>query len=144
MKVLFLFGPNLGALGRRDPDLYGPDTLGEIVAGVEERGRGLGHEVSWRQSDHEGDLIEELLAARERGFGVVILNPGALAHYSFALRDAVEASGLPVLEVHMTNVHAREEFRRRSVVAPACRGVVAGLGAGGYHVALEALPWITA
>jgi 3-dehydroquinate dehydratase-2 len=144
MRVLFLFGPNLGALGRRDPALYGSQTLDQIMVAVEDRAAELGHEVTWRQSDHEGELVEELLAARARGYGAVILNPGALAHYSFVLRDAVEAGEVPVLEVHMTNVGAREGFRRLSVVAPACRGLITGLGAGGYHVALEALSWITA
>ncbi len=143
MNVLFLLGPNLGALGRRDPERYGTASLAEVMAGVEERGRALGHEVAWRQSDHEGDLVGWLLSARGEGFEVVVLNPGALTHYSYALRDAVEASGLPVLEVHMTNVHAREEFRRRSVVADVCRGSIVGLGVGSYHLALEALPWIT-
>ncbi|GIU96550.1 MAG: 3-dehydroquinate dehydratase [Actinomycetota bacterium] len=143
MKVLYLFGPNLGALGRRDPALYGSATLVEIMAGVERRAEELGHEVVWRQSDHEGELVAWLLGAADEGAGAVVLNPGALAHYSYALRDAIEACGLPVLEVHMSNVHAREPFRRRSVTAEACRGSIIGLGAGGYHLALEAMAWIT-
>jgi 3-dehydroquinate dehydratase II len=110
---------------------------------VEERGRALGHEVAWRQSDHEGDLVGWLLGAGGEGFEAVVINPGALTHYSYALRDAVEACGLPVVEVHMTNIYAREEFRRHSVISPVCRATIAGLGAGGYHLALEALPWIT-
>ncbi len=143
MKVLFLFGPNLGVLGRRDPERYGSQTLPEIMGEVSERASGLGHEAEWRQSDHEGDLLGWLLGAGAEGFGAVVLNAGALTHYSYALRDAIEATGVPVLEVHMTNIHAREEFRRRSVIAAACRGSIVGLGAGGYHLALEALPWIT-
>jgi 3-dehydroquinate dehydratase II len=143
MKVLFVFGPNLGALGRRDPSLYGSQTLPELMADVEETGRRLEHEVAWRQSDHEGDLVGWLLGAREEGAGAVVINPGALTHYSYALRDAVEACGLPVLEVHLSNIAAREEFRRRSVVSEVCRGTITGLGAGGYHLALEAMPWIT-
>ncbi len=143
MKVLFLFGPNLGALGRRDPERYGTRTLPEIMAEVEERAGALGHELAWRQSDHEGELVGWLLAAAGEGFEAVVLNPGALGHYSYALRDAVEASGLPVIEVHMTNVHAREDFRRRSVIAEVCRGSIAGFGAGSYHLALEALAWTT-
>jgi 3-dehydroquinate dehydratase-2 len=143
MKVLYLFGPNLGALGRRDPETYGSDTLEDIMAMVTRRGTELGHEVTWRQSDHEGDLVGWLLAAGAEGAGAVVINPGALTHYSYALRDAVEACGLPVLEVHMSNIYAREEFRRRSVVSEVCRGTVTGLGAGGYHLALEAMPWIT-
>lgn len=141
MKVLFLFGPNLGALGRRDPARYGTLTLPEVMAEVEARAARLGHEVAWRQSDHEGELVGWLLAAAGEGFGAVVLNPGALGHYSYALRDAVEASGLPVVEVHMTNVHAREPFRRRSVIAEVCRGSIVGFGAGSYHLALEALAW---
>lgn len=143
MRVLFLFGPNLGALGTREPERYGSATLAEIMGGVEERAPSLGHEVEWRQSDHEGDLVGWLLEARAEGFGAVVVNPGALTHYSYALRDAIEGCGLPAIEVHMTNIYAREEFRRHSVIAPVCRASVTGLGAGGYHLALEALPWIT-
>ena len=143
MKVLFLFGPNLGALGRRDPETYGSATLPEIMDEAAERGVRGGHEVEWRQSDHEGDLVGWLLGVSAESFGAVVLNAGALTHYSYALRDAVEASGLPVIEVHMSNINAREEFRRRSVIAEVCRASIIGLGAGGYHLALEALPWIT-
>jgi 3-dehydroquinate dehydratase-2 len=142
MNVLFLFGPNLGALGRRDPDTYGSQTLEQIMAEVEERGSPLGHRTSWRQSDHEGEIVGWLLAAGE-DHDAVVLNPGAFTHYSYAIRDAIEASGLPVIEVHMTNIAAREEFRRRSVVSDVCRATITGLGAGGYHLALEAMPWIT-
>ena len=142
MRVLYVFGPNLGALGTRDPERYGPRTLGEIMAEVGERADALGHEVTWRQSDHEGDLVGWLLGARDDGAEAVVINPGALTHYSYALRDAIEASGLPVIEVHMTNIHAREPFRRRSVVSDVCRGSIIGLGVGGYHLALEAMPWI--
>ena len=143
MKVLFLFGPNLGALGRRDPSLYGVESLDEIMGSVDERGAALGHDVVWHQSDHEGDLIGWLLGAADEGVGSVVINPGALSHYSYALRDAIETSGLPVIEVHMSNIHAREDFRRRSVVSDVCRASISGLGAGGYHLALEAMPWIT-
>ena len=143
MKVLFLFGPNLGALGRREPEKYGSATLAEIMADVAERGSALGHEVEWRQSDHEGDLVGWLLGSGGDGFGTVVINPGALTHYSYALRDSIEGCGLPVIEVHQTNIHAREEFRRRSVVSEVCRATITGLGVGGYHLALEGLPWIT-
>ena len=143
MKVLFLFGPNLGALGRRDPATYGAETLEQIMREVEERASALGHEVAWRQSDHEGDLVGWLLAAGDEATDRVVINPGALSHYSYALRDAIEACGLPVIEVHMSNIAAREEFRRHSVVSGVCRATITGLGAGGYHLALEAMPWIT-
>lgn len=143
MKVLYVFGPNLGALGRRDPERYGSATLEDIMAEVAERGRTLGHDVVWRQSDHEGDLVGWILGAEQEGVGAVVANPGALSHYSYALRDAIEGCGLPVVEVHMTNIHAREEFRRTSVLSPVCRASIIGLGAGGYHLALEAMPWLT-
>jgi 3-dehydroquinate dehydratase-2 len=143
MKILYLFGPNLGALGRRDPETYGSQTLEQIMAAVEERAATLGHEVAWQQSDHEGDLVGRLLGAAGDGMGAIVINPGALTHYSYVLRDAIEACGLPVVEVHMSNIHAREPFRRRSVVAEVCRASIIGLGAGGYHLALEAMPWIT-
>ncbi|MGZ5290178.1 MAG: type II 3-dehydroquinate dehydratase [Actinomycetota bacterium] len=143
MKVLFLFGPNLGALGRRDPETYGSASLDEIMGAVGERGDALGHEVVWWQSDHEGELVSWLLEAASEGHEAIVLNPGALSHYSYALRDAVEAAGLPVIEVHMSNIYAREEFRRHSVVSDVCRATITGLGAGGYHLALEAMPWIT-
>jgi len=143
MKVLYLFGPNLGALGEREPAVYGSESLEEIMASVDERARGLGHEAAWRQSDHEGDLVGWLLGARDEGVEVLVINPGALTHYSYALRDAIEACGLPVIEVHMSNTQAREDFRRRSVIADVCRASIIGLGAGGYHLALEAMPWIT-
>jgi 3-dehydroquinate dehydratase II len=142
MNVLYLFGPNLGALGRRDPATYGDATLADIMGEVETRATGLGHTLRWRQSDHEGELVGWLLAAKGESVDAVVLNAGALTHYSYALRDAIEASGLPVLEVHMSNIYAREEFRRTSVIADVCRGSICGLGAGGYHLALEAMPWI--
>jgi 3-dehydroquinate dehydratase II len=143
MKILYLFGPNLGALGRRDPETYGSQTLEQIMAAVEDRAEPLGHEVVWQQSDHEGDLVGRLLGAAGEGIEAIVINPGALTHYSYVLRDAIEACGLPVVEVHMSNINAREPFRRNSVVAEVCRASIIGLGAGGYHLALEAMPWIT-
>ena len=142
MRVLFLFGPNLGALGRRDPETYGGRELPEVMEEVARSAGVVGHAVEWRQSDTEGDLVGWLLAAAGEGFEAVVMNPGALTHYSIVLRDAVEASGLPVVEVHQTNIYAREALRRHSVVSPACRAVIAGAGVGGYHLALEALRWI--
>jgi 3-dehydroquinate dehydratase-2 len=142
MNVLYLFGPNLEALGRRDPDTYGSETLAQVMEEVAAKGRELAHEVTWRQTDHEGELVGWLLGAADEGVDAVVINPGALTHYSYALRDAIEACGLPVLEVHMSNIYAREDFRRTSVVSDVCRGTISGLGAGGYHLALEAMPWI--
>jgi 3-dehydroquinate dehydratase II len=143
MKVRFLLGPNLGRLGTRDPERYGTETLEQIMADVAERGRALGHAVDWRQSDHEGDLVASLNEAAADGVEAVVINPGALTHYSYALRDAVEGCGIPVVEVHQTNIYAREPFRRHSVIAPVVRASIAGAGAGGYRLALEALGWIT-
>jgi len=143
MKILFLFGPNLSALGRRDPETYGSLSLAEIMDDVAAPAVRLGHEVEWRATEHEGELGEWLLGATEQGFEAVVINPGALTHYSYALRDAIEASGLPAVEVHMSNIYSREEFRRHSVISPVCRVVISGAGAGGYHLALEALSWIT-
>ena len=143
MNVLYLFGPNLGALGTRDPETYGTQTLPEIMEGLEPRAGEHGHVVTWRQSDHEGELVGWLLAARGDAIEAIVLNPGALSHYSYALRDAIEASGVPVIEVHMSNIAARESFRHTSVVSAVCRGTISGLGAAGYHLALEAMQWIT-
>src|SRR5690349_23213514 len=110
MNVLYLFGPNLGALGSRDPETYGSETLPEIMSAVEQRAVDAGHVVTWRQSNHEGELVDWLLAARDDGIEALVLNPGALSHYSYALRDAIEACTLPVIEVHMSNIAAREPF----------------------------------
>jgi 3-dehydroquinate dehydratase-2 len=143
MRVRYLFGPNLGTLGTREPDRYGTQTLEEIMGDVAERAARLGHETGWDQTDHEGELVGWITGSAGQGWEALVLNAGALTHYSYALRDAIEATTLPVIEVHMTNIYAREEFRRHSVISAVCRVTIAGAGAGGYHLALEALPWIT-
>jgi 3-dehydroquinate dehydratase-2 len=143
VRILYVFGPNLGRLGTRDPERYGTQTLEEIMSVVAERARALGYDVEWRQSEHEGDIVAWLNGAAAEGVEAVVINPGALTHYSYALRDAVEGCGLPVVEVHQTNIYAREPFRRHSVIAPVVRASIAGAGAGGYGLALEALAWIT-
>jgi 3-dehydroquinate dehydratase II len=143
MKILYLFGPNLGALGARDPERYGKETLHEVMESVVRTAKELDHFVAWRQTDAEGELIGYLLGAPLERFEAVVLNPGALAHYSYALRDAVEACDLPVVEVHQTNIYARESFRQHSVISGVCAATIAGVGVGGYHLALEALAWIT-
>lgn len=144
MKILFLFGPNLGALGRREPEKYGTQTLAEIMAGISDPANGVAgdHEIVWRQSDHEGELVGWFQNAASEGFDGIVCNPGAFTHYSYALRDAIEGCGLPVIEVHQTNIYSREAFRQHSVMSPVCRVVIAGAGAGGYRLAVEALGWI--
>jgi 3-dehydroquinate dehydratase II len=136
--VLVLNGPNLGALGRRDPGHYGTLDLDAIMARLAKLAGELGLAVEGLQSDHEGEVVEALLGAGERGVAAVLLNPGAFAHVSYAVRDAVEAAGVPVVEVHLSNVHARERWRHRLVIAPVTAGVIAGLGPLGYDLGLRA------
>ncbi|HZD37877.1 MAG TPA: type II 3-dehydroquinate dehydratase [Actinomycetes bacterium] len=136
--VLVLNGPNLGALGRRDPGHYGTLDLDAIMARLTKVAAELGLAIEGLQSDHEGGVVEALLAARDRGVAAVVLNPGAFAHVSYAVRDAVEAAGVPVVEVHLSNVHARERWRHRLVIAPVSAGVIAGLGPLSYDLGLRA------
>lgn len=138
MRVLVVHGPNLNLLGERQPNVYGTQTLAELDATIADAAKGLGIEVVCEQYNCEGRIIEALHAARTAYAGVVI-NPGAYAHYSYAIADAIAAIGIPVVEVHLSNVAAREAFRRLSVTAAACRGSVSGLGARTYVLALRAL-----
>jgi len=139
MKVLVLHGPNLNLLGTRDPGVYGRTTLAQVDGLLRDHARRRGHSVECRQSNHEGQLVDWLQAARREGFAGVVFNPGAFTHYSFALRDAVAAIDLPVVEVHLSNVHGREEFRRHSVIAAVARGQIAGFGPQSYLLGLDAL-----
>ena len=137
-KFLLLNGPNLNLLGTREPEIYGADTLASIELEVCTRAKELGVEVVCKQSNCEGELIDFLHAARGE-FDGVMLNAGAYTHYSIAIRDAISAIELPCVEIHLSNVHKREEFRHTSVIAPVCVGVICGFGKMSYLLALEAL-----
>ncbi|MFN3945362.1 MAG: type II 3-dehydroquinate dehydratase [Allosphingosinicella sp.] len=136
--IYVLNGPNLNLLGLREPDIYGTDTLDDIAGRLEDRARELGLAVDLRQSNHEGHLIDWLHEANARDAKAVILNAGGFTHTSVALHDAVKAISVPVIEVHLSNPQARETFRRRSYIAAAARGSIAGFGALGYELALDA------
>jgi 3-dehydroquinate dehydratase-2 len=138
LRILVLHGPNLNALGTREPELYGPATLDEIDAHLRRLGAELKVEVECLQSNHEGVLIDALYQARGRSDGV-LLNPGGLTHSSVALRDAVLGAGIPVVEVHVSNPRARERFRHRSLLSGAALGVVEGFGPDSYLLALRGL-----
>ena len=136
--IYVLNGPNLNLLGTREPEIYGANTLDEIAGRLEDRARELGVEVDLRQSNHEGHLIDWLHEAQAQGAKAVILNAAGFTHSSVALLDAVKAVSTPVIEVHLSNPQARESFRRRSLIASAARGSIAGFGALSYLLALDA------
>lgn len=137
MKVLFLNGPNLNLLGQREPEIYGRATLADIESQVRARARALKASVEFRQSNHEGELVAWIQQAKGK-FDAVVLNAAAYTHTSVALRDAISATGIPTIEVHLSNIHAREDFRKKSLLAPVCIGVISGFGAMSYLLALEA------
>lgn len=136
--VFVLNGPNLNLLGLREPEIYGSDTLDDIAGMLEDRARELGLQIDLRQSNHEGHLVDWLHEAQAEGATAVLLNAGAYTHTSIALHDAIKAVKTPVIEVHLSNPHTREDFRHISYVGRAARGTVAGFGALSYLVALEA------
>lgn len=137
-SILVLNGPNLSRLGRREPEVYGYTTLDDINRGIVEAFPGV--DFVFFQSELEGELLEKIFESEDAGncFGIV-LNAGALTHYSIALRDAISAVRMPVVEVHLSNIYAREEFRRTSVISEVCRGVISGFGVNSYHLGVRAL-----
>jgi 3-dehydroquinate dehydratase-2 len=137
MKILFLNGPNLNLLGQREPETYGSLTLAQIEAKIQKHAAKLGTEVEFRQSNLEGELVTWIQQAKGI-FDTIVLNAAAYTHTSIALRDAISAASVPTIEVHISNVYRREEFRLTSMIAPVCRGVISGFGVNSYLLALEA------
>src|SRR3974377_1391738 len=137
MRILFLNGPNLNLLGQREPEVYGHATLADIEAKVRERATQLKVEVDFRQSNLEGERVEWIQQAKGK-FDVIVINAAAYTHTSIALRDAISAVGIPTIEIHLSNVHAREKFRHKSLIAPVCLGQISGFGPTSYVLALDA------
>src|SRR5438445_13397125 len=133
MKVLFLNGPNLNLLGARGPGIYGKQTLADIEAKVRAEAAKIGVQIDFRQSNLEGQLVTDIQQSKGT-FDVIVLNAAAYTHTSVAIRDAIAATGIPTIEIHLSNVHAREEFRHVSMIAPVCRGVMGGFGADAYSL----------
>ena len=136
-KILVLHGPNLNLLGTREPEIYGRTTLDDINRMIAARAKEAGIEADYLQSNHEGVLVDALQGAPGKGYAFVILNAAAFTHYSVAIRDAIAAISVPVIEVHLSNIHRREEFRHHSVISPGVMGQIAGFGADSYMAALE-------
>ena len=136
-KILVLHGPNLNLLGKREPEIYGRTTLDDVNRMIAARAKEAGIGADFLQSNHEGVLVDVLQSAPEKGYSFVILNAAAFTHYSVAIRDAIAAISVPVIEVHLSNIHRREEFRHHSVISPVVMGQIAGFGADSYMAALE-------
>ena len=136
-KILVLHGPNLNLLGTREPEIYGKTTLDDINQMIEARAKEAGIGTDFLQSNHEGVLVDALQGVPGKGYAFVILNAAAFTHYSVAIRDAIAAISVPVIEVHLSNIHQREEFRHHSVISPVVMGQIAGFGADSYMAALE-------
>ena len=141
MKILFLNGPNLNLLGQREPEIYGHTTLAGIESKVREEASKLRVEIDFRQTNLEGELVGWIQEAKGK-FDVIVINAAAYTHTSIALRDAIAAGGVPTIEIHLSNVHAREEFRHKSLIAPVCRGQITGFGQKSYILGLEAAVYV--
>ena len=141
MKILVINGPNLNLLGEREPTIYGDESLKSINDELCEAAKKLGHELSFFQSNSEGGIIDSIHAARLE-FDGIVLNAGAYTHYSYAIHDAINAIKIPVIEVHLSNISSRDEFRKKSVIAPACAGSIAGFGKYSYMLAVQALDYL--
>ena len=137
MRILFLNGPNLNLLGQREPGIYGKTTLAEIEDAVRQKAARQGVEIHFRQTNSEGELVTWIQKARESA-DVIVMNAGAYTHTSVALRDAIVAAGVPTIEIHLSNIHAREEFRHKSMIAAVCRGQILGFGLESYLLAIDA------
>jgi 3-dehydroquinate dehydratase-2 len=137
MKVLFLNGPNLNLLSEREPDIYGKSSLHEIEQKVRDKAVELGAEVDFHQSNSEGDLVNWIQQSRDR-YNAIVINAAAYTHTSIAIRDAIAAVKIPAIEIHLSNIYAREEFRHQSMIAPVCCGQISGFGAFSYFLGLEA------
>ncbi len=138
-KVLVIHGPNLNLLGQREKDIYGETTLEDINACLNEVATDAGLELVIFQSNHEGDIVDKIGQAKTEGFSAILINPAAYTHTSVAIRDAVAAVELPTVEVHLSNIHAREEFRHKSLIAPVAYGQISGFGVDSYVLGLEAI-----
>lgn len=136
-RILVLHGPNLNLLGLREPDIYGQETLADINASLARQAKTASVELIIFQSNHEGDLVDRVQAARSEGVAFIVINPGGYTHTSVALRDALAAVAIPFVEVHLSNIHAREPFRRHSYLSDIAAGVICGLGSHGYRLALD-------
>lgn len=139
LKILLINGPNLNRLGKREPAHYGTATLHDVERSLEKQAEELQVNIVCFQSNHEGSIIDQLHEAEDQGINGIILNPGAFTHYSYAIRDAIAGIDVPVIEVHISNIHARESFRHQSVTAPVSAGQIVGLGVQGYNLAMQAI-----